>query len=74
MRDARPQDGTAGPAADHLPNVDPWYARPTRRKVLPMSNATLSRRTFATGLAAVGLAAASLALTGCGEDKTATDD
>ena len=39
-----------------------------------MSNATLSRRTFATGLAAVGLAAASLALTGCGEDKTATDD
>lgn len=39
-----------------------------------MSNATLSRRTFATGLTAVGLAAASLALTGCGEDKTATDD
>ena len=39
-----------------------------------MSNATLSRRTFATGLAAVGLAAASLALTGCGEDKTAMDD
>ena len=39
-----------------------------------MSNATLSRRTFATGLAAVGLAAASLALTGCGEGKTAADD
>lgn len=39
-----------------------------------MSNATLSRRTFATGLAAVGLATASLALTGCGEDKTAADD
>lgn len=36
-----------------------------------MSNATITRRSFAAGLAATALATAAFALTGCGEEKAA---